>query len=330
MGDVKATCAVTGSAISSGQPVRLFFIGSNKGGYKATSELASISKGSISFHYDDFKIIGSVGIKANYVNYGRYKFDENSIEAQHILNEIKYFYVKNTVSPDRDLFNSHSVDIKRENLNFNKIQFMVNEGDLYISSYGRQFLNFVSVMAIHEDIYQMLINEETVHYIPSLNGYKTMYLKDVVQERLKEYERLKGRIEKEKDRVLDTIFEGELKTEKLQITALKIACSTLKLGEDYERHYVYGSRDSLSLLLEIYQNYPDETEESIVTRIIESRLFSEKLDQHNIMIRPTMTSYETKNIEDTIEFYKRTLLVLKDISEKEVESLYYEDEEDEE
>lgn len=316
------TCSVSAAPISSGQPVRIFFIASDRMKYQASAKRSSISKGSISYSYNDFKIIGSIGLKAKYTDYGYYLFDEKSIEAEHILSEIKECYEFNKKNQDNESFDSISVNISKEDLNFNIIQQMISEGDLYIRSFNHRILNFVSIMAIHEPVYQMLINEETVSYEPSINDYKTKNLSDVIMEQISKYYIWKNLIDTEKDKFIDLSLNKNLEDiKKATKRAIFTTQNIHRFGQDYERHYVFRSRDSLLHFLENYHLYSGETEESVLIKIIESRLFSRKLEEHNIMIRPTMTSYETKNVEEFIDFHKKIISALEIVSSKEYDSI---------
>lgn len=331
MGSWKTTCAVTSAPISSGQPVRLFFIASDRMKYRASAERSTISKGSISYTYNDFKIIGGMGIKAFYSNMGRYVFDEKNMVAEHIIEEIKNAYVPNPENLDKENFYDDFINIPAEKLDFKTIQRMIEEGDLYIKSYNPGVLNFVSVMAIHESIYQMMINEGTTHYIPKINDYKTKFLQDVFNEEWDNYLIWKDNIEKQSHGYLDLfIKKDEVSDEQNMIKAKKKALYSAmtmnKFGQDYERHYVFRGQDHLVSFLNLYHKYPGETEESVVFKIIEARLFSRKLEEHNIMIRPTMTSCETKNIDDTIQFYKEMIVSLEKIADTEFEIIDEEDE----
>lgn len=315
------TCSVSSAPISSGQPVRLFFIASNRMKYQDSAKKSSISKGSISYSYNDFKIIGSIGLKAKYTDYGYYIFDEKSIEAEHILSEIKECYELNQ---DNENCNNKFVNISREDLNFSIIQQMISEGELYIRSFNHEVLNFVSIMAIHEPVYQMLINEKTVVYDPKINDYKTKNLSDVILEQISQYYIWKNFIDIEKERFIDIFSDKDSDLEEIKEATKKAVFTTQNIhrfGQDYERFYVFQSHDSLLDFLEKYHMYHGETEESVLIKIIESRLFSRKLEQHNIMIRPTMTSYETKNVEDFIDFHKKIISALEIVSSKEYDGI---------
>lgn len=331
MGSWKTTCSVSATPISSGHPVRLFFIASDRMKYRASSERSSISKGSISYSYNDFKVIGSVGLKAYYRDCGKYLFDENSIEAQHILSEIKGSYIKNPTDLHNEGFDEKSINISTEDLNFKKIQFMIEEGDLYLKSFTPGVLNFVSIMAVHESVYQMMINEETSSYDISISDYKTKGLSDVIQEGLQEYKKWKIQIEEEKMNFVD-IFLNKANTEEEKKLAYdkarKLSMTTLRFGQDYERHYVFKGKDSLISFLDVYHEFENETEEGIVSKILEARLFFNKMEEHNIMIRPTMTSCEIKNIEDSIDFYKKLIVTLQQVADTQFESIDGEEDED--
>ena len=299
MGSWNTTCGVSATPIVGGNHVRLFFLASNKNSYDVDLKRDSLYKKYLSYPYSDFQMIGGLGIKATYYDYGRYEFDENTIESQHILNTIKENYVMNLPSKGR---NEH-VNIPAEKLNFEKIQEMIHDGNLYLSALmSDKVLDFVTVMAVHEDVYQVLINEVTEEY--SRDGYNYLSFDDVLKKedkRFKEWEkRCKSEIEKYKK-----YFPEEMDEQKKEKEALNMVRSIVRFGEDYEKHYSFRYMDNLSLMTGMLSEFPSENSKSVLDKITEAKHFVKKLEAHNLMLRPTVTSGQTYSFSEDAIFLNK-------------------------
>lgn len=311
MGDFKPLCAVSGAVISPKEKVMLFFIASdkNKGYHNASTERGTISKGTLCNVYDDFKIISGVGIEATYDTdgYGTYNFSEKSIKAQLILNEIKSVYIENKKNKFEDVKNEKHFNIKKEKLNLKTIQKMINSGDLYVRSIAPNMVNFVSFMPVLMSVYKMMINDPTEVLDRVSLKYKTLNFNDQLNIGFNKFLEWKEKVdeEKRKPRYYDNLYK-DLKFSESDIDELKTSSAQfiVPFGLDHERNYIYNGVNSLFYLLKTFK---EENEKNILDIINEGKLFSEKLQEYNIMIRPTMIASSDHFKEDRISFLNKII-----------------------
>lgn len=158
MGCFNYTCAISHAPIRPNDKVRLFFIASN------TTRFGDKNYTFNGFQlepYDAFKVIGGISLKSSYLDYGDFDFGiDGSIYAKHILSIIKKNYITQTENDlKKSIFMKEYINIQKENLSFDHVMNMVHHGCLYIKSeYGDDTL-IVNVMAVHEEIYNMMCKE---------------------------------------------------------------------------------------------------------------------------------------------------------------------------
>ena len=318
MGDIRKTCAISHAPIFEGQKVRLFFIASDRLRYniKDPAKIASISKGGITSSSYDFKVIGTVGLEAVIANeYGRSKFNEKSIEAVNILNTIR----------ESGLFYSEKEDtIKNvdKNITFKQVFALIDKGNMYIKSLSSDVLDTVALMEVHESVYQMMIDEKIEKYSREKGDYYFQTFKTRFDETMKSYAELKVKVDNYVENYIKRIIDkksidiaNDENVEQLRALALCSAYSFYDLGQSYENDRVYMSEKTFAKMIQMLDSFPKETPESIIAKIVNARMFFENMDLKNIMIRPSMEAYETKDIEDIINFHNRVAKELKKIND---------------
>lgn len=190
MGSFNTTCAVSHASIRDGDKVRLFFLLSNQFSYNFDPQRDSINKGGQCYPWDDFTIIGGVSIPATYADYGSYDFDEKSIESLYIHDFITTNYVENVSEKGQEYNEFHDhMDVKVDDLSWGKIQDMIHSGRLFMNNggYSKESSNlpFVAVLAVHENVYQVMIgsNEDIENELVNETSYNSENQFGVIKKR---------------------------------------------------------------------------------------------------------------------------------------------------
>lgn len=156
MGCFNYTCAISHAPIRPNDKVRLFFIASS------TTRFGDKNYTFNGFQlepYDAFKVIGGISLKSSYLDYGNFDLD-NSIYTKYILSVIQKNYIMQTENDiQKSIFMKKYINIEKENLTFEHIMNMIHHGCLYIKSEHGEHAVIVNLMAVHEEIYNMMCKE---------------------------------------------------------------------------------------------------------------------------------------------------------------------------
>lgn len=307
MGSWNTTCAVSSTPIINGSKVRLFFLASNKKSYNPDLKRDSIFNSYLSYPYSAFRVIGGLGVKASYDDYGRFDIEESSIEAQVILNSLKNCYTMNERKEDiKDNFDNEFINIPAEELTFKKIQKMIHANQFFMKSFmSDKIFDFAAVMAIHEDVYNVILNEVTEVYTGNDGcAYDYLTFEDVLNKEVKKYQTWESDCIKEAEKY-KSVFSNEsdevIKTQK----AMNMAKMMVRYSPDYELHYSNQHFNPLEAMLDLLPNHPEESKESCIKKYGEVKHFRDKMEAHNMMFRPMMTSGQTYDYANDVLFLQK-------------------------
>lgn len=286
MGSYYTTCFVSHTPIKNNDKVRLFFIKSNRKTYNVDLGRESLMNNLATSIWADFKIIGGVGIPAVYNDQNCYTFDYQSVYALNILNYIKKKIA--VYSPEylqrikeQHLFEPKIHNILYDSLNFKKIQKLISEGELFLNSdFNKEAYDFVQVMAIHEDIYQIMINEDSIIFDITQKDHYKKVTKDYFI--LKALERYNLHYE-EINKVVENV--------QVYFT---------------EKNYCVGDRSLFDATLkEQLKEHKQVSDHDIVINLAENEYFFKKMAEHNIMIRPPVLSNQDDYAQETALLYRK-------------------------
>lgn len=313
---MNSTCSISNTPILNDQKVRIFFLSTTRGKYQQqSSKFSNVKSNNIFHNYYQYVVLGGIGLKAVRSEEVGYVFDHNSFEAKHVLDIIKEFYYTIPKEEMKDsLANEKSVDIKNKDLNFKKVMSLISHDDLYLKSCMRNdVLDSVSIMAVHEDVYQMILSDSQEIY--TLNDG---YIKNTFEYNMK--------VQTEKFLKWKEDIEKSMKRMKIAITditdenAIRCAYGINKFGEDYESTYSFMSRDPISTMLMKRIIQSDKLSEKEVFEIgVENKYFVKILESYNIMLRPTMDSGDNSDYSAFRSLYKNLNKVIHEIEKREEE-----------
>ncbi|SOK58651.1 Phage protein [Yersinia phage fHe-Yen9-04] len=342
MGSFHTTCAVSNTPIREGDKVRLFFLVSHQFSYRYDPLRHSISNGCQCYPHDDFTVIGGISLEAEYSDYNTYSFDQESIYARYIRYIIKRDYAMNVSEEGKEYNEYHDhMDISKDDLSWGKIQDMIHSGRLFINSYGSN-LPFVATMAIHESVYQIMLNEpferyvgypDGMNYSSDFNPYETVDFKNLLEVELTKdnsievNKRIAEMMELLKDK-----FETEPEKEAETLEMVKrMVKRELGSRRDNGYEYAYSALSPLEELRELAEKNEsaDEdhrvvltpfTDSDLVAKTFEGRFFDGRMYTHNIMYRPIMTSGQEHDLTSDGIFWMKVgaaLMTLNDQWESE-------------
>lgn len=324
MGSFNTTCAISHAPIRPNDKVRLFFLASQTG-YSVDSRKSILSIGCQCYPWDDFKVIGGISLEATYEDYNSYSFDEKSIFAQLILNQIKKNYSENVSIEGKEYNSSHDhMDVNVNDLDWEKILHMIHSGRLYLKAFGHQASPAVGMMAIHESVYEIMMKETYEQYKVDNNDYKNAYYITVgFEDRLKEdVEKYNAEIGENAWKEFYQYFEEEVqKGEMTEEDAIKQSKFMLKHRNEFESDpYCRFAFQSASIIRELRtfsqkiaklkntENALEVNEHSdidLIKKHTESIYFNERMMTHNFMYRPLMTSGQEYDLRDHGVFLKK-------------------------
>lgn len=308
MGSFHTTCAVSHSPIREGDKVRLFFLASQPSWYQFDPLRHSLNQGCQCYAWDDFNVIGGISLEAKYSDYNTYEFDEDSIYARYIRWIIRNNYAMNVPVEGKEYNEFHDhMNVPKEDLTWEKIFDMQHSGRLFLKGYGDGPLPFVGIMAIHESVYQIMLNEPFEVYVGREDGndnpYKTVTFETALAKKLaiNDQQELEKLAQQFKEYVKDQDWSEEKQNE----YALRMAQN--KIDSRSERHqlnFVYtngGTPYSQMRDLLNHNNSKDDSDETkvdlggvtlddIKAKTFEGEFFNQRFDERNFMYRPIMTS----------------------------------------
>lgn len=329
MGSFNTTCAISHTRIRPNDKVRLFFLAS-KGGYYKDPERNILSIGCKCYPWDDFEVIGGISLEATYEDYNNYSFQEDNIFSVYIYNLIRRNYSPN-VSVEGEEYNEYHdhMDVKVDDLDWEKIMDMIHSGRLYLNGYGRGAKPAVAMMAIHESVYQIMMDETYEKYVNETSDYRnatyvTVGFQDVLKKNL-EKEALSN-LDSDWERFL-THFQkkvdaGEITQEQAVIEAKSFARFNKSTNRDHLSQYTFQSESPLNGLRSISEeikdmidkgenfpfNPPDDND--LIAKHTEGLYFNSRMSTHNFMYRPLMTSGQEHDLTADGVFWSKVSNVL--------------------
>lgn len=330
MGILNKTCSISNTPILDGQKIRIFFLASCRGRYQQQSALFSNTESYFLPNvYSQYNVIGGIGIEAvvDDEEYCSFSFDHESLQAKYILKQIsKRYYMLDKEAESKNhksLANEESFNISRENLTFENVLSMIEQGDLYVSSILRSdVLDSVSIMAVHEDVYQMLLGDSQKEYTRE-DGYVQMtfdyFFNNEMKKKIKWNEVNEEKVKRQKER-FDKLNLNSVSDEDMDRKTRLLVYGMNKFGHDYETSYSFNGTDPYSGML-MFSLETDTTisEEEIFKKTVEEKFFMKKLDEYNLMLRPTITSGEDRDYEQFINFYDKLKNVIVEINKRETD-----------
>lgn len=308
MGSFNTTCAISRAPIREGDKVRLFFLASDAHTYPVDLLRTSISKGCQCYVWDDFKVIGGISLEATYSDYNTYEFDENSLFSRYIRWIIRGNYSMNVseVGKEYNEFHDH-MDVPPEDLSWEKIFDMQHSGRLFLKGYGSGHLPFVGIMAIHESVYQIMLNEsyevyqgypDGVSWNSGYNPYKTVNFESCLKAHLEEDEEEKVREHAKfyTDSFDHLVEEGKCTREEADVKVLEMARRMLESRSESRVEYSFTRGSTpYAQMRDLFNANQDKdlggvTLEDIKAKAYEGMFFTWRMDAHNIMYRPLATS----------------------------------------
>lgn len=306
MGSFNTTCAISRATILEGNDVRLFYV---------VSEGVSIGKGCECYPWDNFKLIGGVGIPAKYADYNNYEFDENSLFARYIHDQIKSEYSENISVEGKEYNPYHDhMDVNVKDLTWQKIQDMIHSGRLFLNGYQGEKC-FVASFAIHESVYQVMIES-----------------KESIDEKLKEimgsYNDMVGfreAAEKNKARLAEDFESGKITYEQQTDIANQIAFESMKqLNANKIKFGMAGQATSnvggpqlhRDIIAFAKSNGFDKAEKEIFRALLETENMLNTMYVQNVMIRPVMTSGQCGEPKDSAIFLRKLANAVENIKSK--------------
>lgn len=315
-----STCFVSRSPIKPNDKVRLFFIASKKPFMEQDFLRSSIFNNSNYYVWDNFRILGGIGISAIYNDYNTYTFDNTSLSAKIIFKIIEDNFINYTKEESKNLNNPFS-HIGADKLNFSIIQKMINNDTLYINPYQNNTHDFVKMIAVHEDIYQLLINEATSYYNYETDLEEYKYVSDHINNIILNYNEKQEIIHKSMLKLLKVFNysengnnDGSLMSKKdAEKLALDMAKSSIYNGEENTSPYALFGFSILgddTFLNSLSLSSIDE----ILSLLGEYQYFINKLDKYNISLIPTASSKQEENYFDLSKLYENFASILKNKS----------------
>lgn len=305
MGSFHTTCAISHSPIREGDKVRLFFLASQPNWYKFDPLRDSLNKGCQCYAWDDFQVIGGISLEAKYSDYNTYEFDEESIFARYIRWIIRSNYAMNVPVEGQEYNEYHDhMNVPVDDLDWEKIFDMQHSGRLFLKGYGSGPLPFVGIMAIHESVYQIMLNEPFEVYTgKGEHPYKMVTFESALAKKMATDDQavLNELAEEFKQYYKDDDWTEE----KINEVSLKMAQHKLdSISENYNLKYVYSNgKTPYSQLRDLmnHNNNKDDSDETkvnlgnvslddIKAKVYEGEYFNARFDDRHFMYRPLMTS----------------------------------------
>ncbi len=285
MGSFNTTCAISHATINVGNKVRLFYIQSLYPDYGIGFQCEP---------WNDYTLISGAGIPATYADRNEYEFDENSLFAQYVQNEIKSKYVENVSVKGEDYNKYHDhMNVKVEDLTWQKIHEMIHNGRLFVRSL-RGNKTQVATFAIHEAVYQMMIGSKEKIEI-KLHELLSFYGNTVASKKQLEADFKSGKITYEqKAHEIDGLIIN-IKSEK---NASKIDFGNLNQAN------AAGGFLYKHILMFAEKNGFENSEEEVFHALAETECLLDTMLEQNLMIRPVISSREDDNAKDTMKFLR--------------------------
>lgn len=322
MGSFNTTCAISNTPILEGDEVRLFLLASNVYYIKPDLKRTGLFQGSPSYPWDNFTVIGGFPLKAKYADYNKYAIDEESIEARIIMSNLRQSYVMQTREEGKEYTGwvEDYFDIPASDLTWELVFEMQHYSCFWLRGYADYNYPYLGIMAIHESVYQLMLDEEYEEYIGYPEGldyrsdyhpYTTVNFNILLEKELKrDLDAEKAEKAKEFRKYFeDELDNGEITEEKVQERTMIMAESSIMDRDSHKMHYAYNTRSIYNDIVRCVTKYneknPDKAIELDLTAIrtleFEAMYFVTRMNERNMVFCPTILSGQTHDrVADSI------------------------------
>lgn len=311
MGSFNTTCAVSNTPILEGDEVRLFLLASNTLYIEKDVKKTGLAHGCQCYPWDDFQVIGGFPLKAKYADYDNYTVDEKSIEARFIMMKLRQNYLMQTREEGKTYngWEEDFLDIPASDLTWDLVFDMHHRECFWLQGYGNYNTPYLGIMAIHESVYQLMLDEDHEVYVGYPEGmdyhsdfypYENRNFKISLQKELtRDLAVEKAIIAKEYySSYQEELKSGKITEEQMYARCDRIAEMRVADRDSHRMNYAYGTRSIYSEIVDAVtsfnKNNPESSVELDLTAIhtleFEAMYFNSRMQARNIMYRPIMTS----------------------------------------
>lgn len=326
MGSFNTTCAVSNTPILEGDEVRLFLLASNKLYIDTDVKKTGLAHGCQCYPWDDFQVIGGFPLKAKYADYDNYTVDEESIEARFIMMKLRQNYVMQTREEGKEYrgWEEDFLDIPASDLTWDLVFDMHHRECFWLQGYGNYNTPYLGIMAIHESVYQLMLDEdhevyigypEGVGYDSDFHPYANRNFQIALQKELaRDLNVEKALIAKEYySSYQEDLKSGKITEEQMYERCNRIAEMRLADNDSHRMHYAFGTRSIYQEIVEAVNGFNKNNPERAVeldlnaVRVLdfEAKYFNERMQARNIMYRPIMISGQDHDrVADSVFLHK--------------------------
>lgn len=323
MGSFNTTCAISHSPIRPNDKVRLLFIATDTHECVQTS-LDSLRKdhlfcGSNMYASDEFRVLGGISLKCTYEDYNNYELIQNDFNSEYILNIIRKNYYFNPPVVETSEY-GYTPDpgasvIPAEDLTFENIIDLANEGRLFFNE-SREFAKFpmVNIMAIHEAVYQSIIDRKVDCWWWEEDGVRQPHglrgLEDYTRKALKDYVHVDPlTTETYKERLADCLATGMDEGKAHQIAFLMAEMKIQRGGDsDYQKwKFVFDTNNPILEMRDYNEKRSDEhkvqfpyNDEQMVIDVTESYYFDIMMNGSFYKYMPMGTSSQEYDLTESV------------------------------
>jgi hypothetical protein len=312
MGSFNTTCAVSNTPILEGDEVRLFLLASSKLYVKTDVKKTGLAHGCQCYPWDDFQVIGGFPLKAKYADYDNYEVDEESIEARFIMMKLRQNYVMQTREEGKDYRGGWAedfLDIPASDLTWKLVFDMHHRECFWLSGYADINTPYLGIMAIHESVYQLMLDEihevyigypDGVGYDSDFHPYENRNFQISLQKELSRNLDIELALASKEyyEYFQDDMKSGKITEDEMHTRALRMASRRVHERASYKMHYAYDTTtiyaDIVDAVTDFNAKNPDRAVELDLTAIRtlehEAIYFNERMQARNLMYRPIMIS----------------------------------------
>lgn len=311
MGSFNTTCAVSNTPILEGDEVRLFLLASNKLYVEKDVKKTGLAHGCQCYPWDDFQVIGGFPLKAKYADYDDYTVDEESIEARFIMMKLRQNYLMQTREEGKKYngWEEDFLDIPAADLTWPLVFDMHHRECFWLQGYGNYNTPYLGIMAIHESVYQLILDEdhevyvgypEGMDYRSDFHPYENRNFQIALQKEMtRDLEVEKAIIAKEfYSMYQDDLKNGVMTEEQMHERCNRMAEMRLMDRDSYKMQYAYSTssiyREIVESVTRFNKNNPERAVELDLNAIraleFEAMYFNSRMQARNLMYRPIMIS----------------------------------------
>jgi hypothetical protein len=332
MGSFNTTCAVSNSPIREGDEVRLFLLASKKQYIKADLKKTGLAHGCQCYPWDDFEVVGGFPLKAKYSDYNTYEFDEQSVEARFLMMILRQNYAMQTREEGKDYGNwdADFFDIEASALTWELVFEMNHRETFWFKGYADYNFPYLGIMAIHESVYQIMLNENYEVYTGYPEGedwntgyhpYENMNFQIALERELaRDLEIEKAIIAKEYyEYFQDDVKSGKMTEDQMHERSMRMAEMRLNDRNRNRREYAFGIHGSIyNGMVEALSYFNEKNPEKVIeidhialrTLDKEASYFNNRMFARNIMYRPIMTSGQVHDLTADGQFWQQVGVAL--------------------